>query len=312
MIKKMKRVAFVQTCLFVLVFTITPSFAKAAKQNDSFATRLEVQKFIQEMQRKHDLDPQTLKTYFKQFKSNPKVIALMNKQFEALPWHRYQNRIVTDERMQAGLQFWNEHEKELTLAAKKTGVPAEIIVAILGIETSYGKIMGKFPVLQTLATLAFDYPRRAAFFRQELEHFLLLTHEGALHPTKTLGSYAGAMGLPQFMPSSYRHYAIDFSGTGKRDLIHDTADVIGSVANYLTENGWKKNERIAYPTTMNAKKNSTEKVKWIVLIGPNDTKEYWIGTQNFKTIMRYNNSTHYAMAVFQLGEGIRALKKNRG
>jgi len=174
-----------------------------------------------------------------------------------------------------------------------------------------GKSWEKFPVLQTLATLAFDYPRRAAFFRQELEHFLLLTHEGALHPTKTLGSYAGAMGLPQFMPSSYRRYAIDFSGTGKRDLIHDTADVIGSIANYLTENGWKPNARIAYPTTMNGNtKDSKEKL--IVLSGPNDTKEYWIGTQNFKTIMRYNNSVHYAMAVFQLSEGIRALKKNRG
>jgi len=143
MIKKMKHIVFIQIGLFVLAFAMTPSFAKVAKQNDSFATRLEVQKFIQEMQHKHDLDPQKLKTYFKQFKSNPKVIALMNKQFEALPWHRYQNRIVTDERMQAGLQFWNEYEKELTLAAKKTGVPAEIILAILGIETSYGKIMGK-------------------------------------------------------------------------------------------------------------------------------------------------------------------------
>ncbi|HEV2524731.1 MAG TPA: lytic murein transglycosylase, partial [Gammaproteobacteria bacterium] len=237
-------------------------------------------------------------------------LRLMSKQYEALPWYRYRDTIVTEKRIKEGVQFWTEHKDLLKKAEEKFGVPAEIIVAILGLETSYGKITGNYPVLQALATLAFDYPRRAAFFRGELEHFLLLVNEGSLDPITTRGSFAGAMGTPQFMPSSYRRYAVDFSGTGKRDLIHDMADVIGSVANYLKANGWKKNENVISGLRLKGNNNLLQKGKLIELQkNANRDKEQWIGLNNFKVILRYNHSVHYAMAVYQLSQKIRTLKQ---
>jgi len=284
-----------------------------ATKHRSFATRLEVKSFIAEMQKKHGLDPKTLNTYFETFNTNPAVIAAMNKQFEALPWYRYEERIVTQKRIRAGAKFWEKNQKVLALAEERFGVPAEMIVAIIGIETSYGQVLGKFPVLQTLATLAFDYPRRAPFFKQELEHFLLLCKEGAVHPRKALGSYAGAMGLPQFMPSSYRQYAVDFSGTGKRQLLSDTTDVIGSVGNYLKKHGWQYQapviKKIKNPDAFQAYANGLsqkQKIRLVTLEGPRNSKEYWIGLSNFNVIMRYNNSAHYSMAVYRLSERILA------
>lgn len=264
----------------------------------------------------------------------------MDKQFKAGPWYRYRDRLITKKRISEGVLFWRENKVILKKAEDHFGVPAEIIVAIIGIESSYGKIKGSYPVLQSLATLAFDYPRRAPFFRKELEHFLLLAEEGSLHPTKTLGSYAGAMGMPQFMPSSYRQFAVDFSRTGKRDLIYDNADVIGSVANYLKIHGWQANTPIihpakvsgtAYKTLSNPKdlkphlslaalskykiqslhpkklNHKTQKVKLITLDSSKNTKNHWIGFHNFYVITRYNHSIHYAMAVYQLSERIRSL-----
>jgi membrane-bound lytic murein transglycosylase B len=283
------------------------------KKHHSFAMRQEVQSFMAEMQKKHGFDPKTLNTYFKAFNTNPTVIALMNKQFEALPWYRYEERIVTQKRIRSGVKFWQENQKALALAEAHFGVPAEMIVAIIGVETSYGQVLGKFPVLQTLATLAFDYPRRSHFFKQELEHFLLLCKEGAVHPRTALGSYAGAMGLPQFMPSSYRQYAIDFSGTGKRQLLSDTTDVIGSVGNYLKKHGWQQKAPVikkiknpeAFQTYVNTA-HQKQKIRLVTLEGPRENKEYWIGLPNFNVIMRYNNSAHYSMAVYRLSERILA------
>jgi membrane-bound lytic murein transglycosylase B len=291
----------------LMLILCSTGFCTEVKKNRSFATRIEVQQFIAEMHKKHGLDKAKLTTYFKAFNTNPKVIAAMNKQFEALPWHRYEEKIVTQKRVQAGVEFWKKHEKALILAEERFGVPAEMIVAIIGIETSYGQILGKYPVLQTLSTLAFDYPRRANFFKQELEHFLLLCQEGAIHPKTALGSYAGAMGLPQFMPSSYRQYAIDFSGTGKRQLLSDTTDVIGSVGNYLKKHGWQQKaaviKKIPNPDAFNryAKTaDNKQKLRLITLEGSQKTQEYWIGLPNFNVIMRYNNSVHYSMAVYRL------------
>lgn len=290
----------------MLIFTIVSISPAFATKNTTFAKRKEVQKFIQTMHKKHKLDKKNLTTLFDEFGTEPKVLTLMSKQYEALPWYRYRDTVVTEKRAKEGVLFWKKHEVLLKKAEKKFGVPAEIIVAILGVETSYGQVTGNYPVLQTLATLAFDYPRRAPFFRAELEHFLLLVNEGSLHPIATRGSYAGAMGVPQFMPSSYRRYAVDFSGTGKRDLIHDTADVIGSVANYLKANGWKKNEKIV----LKANINSPQAGKLIVLEkNANHAKEQWVGFDNFNVILRYNRSNHYAMAVYQLSQQIRTLKR---
>lgn len=293
---------FLLVLIFALVF-ISPAFAA---KNTTFAKRKEVQNFIQMMHKKYKLDKKNLTSLFDEFCTEPKVLALMSKQYEALPWYRYRDTVVTQKRAKEGAEFWKKHGTLLKKAEKQFGVPSEIIVAILGIETSYGQITGNYPVLQTLATLAFDYPRRAPFFRAELEHFLLLVDEGSLHPIATRGSYAGAMGIPQFMPSSYRRYAVDFSGTGKRDLIHDTADVIGSVANYLKANGWKKNEKIVIKANINPLQSG----KLIVLEkNANHEKEQWVGLDNFNVILRYNRSNHYAMAVYQLSQQIRTLKR---
>jgi membrane-bound lytic murein transglycosylase B len=292
--------------LFVLIFTliyITPAYAT---KTATFAKRKDVQKFIQTMHKKHKFDTKNLNTLFDTFGTEPKVLALMSKQYEALPWYRYRDTVVTEKRTKEGVVFWNKHDVLLKKAEKQFGVPAEIIVAILGVETSYGQITGNYPVLQTLSTLAFDYPRRAPFFKAELEHFLLLVKEGALHPITTRGSYAGAMGIPQFMPSSYKRYAVDFSGTGKRDLIHDIADVIGSVGNYLKANGWQRDEKIILKKTS----NNGEMGKPIILEkNATHAKEQWVGLHNFSVILRYNRSNHYAMAVYQLSQKIRALRQ---
>ncbi len=309
----LQRMLLTMICILAPLYTYAETLSvKPAKKNKiiSFADRKEVQQFIQHMHEKHGLNKKHLHTCFKAFGSETKVLHLMSKQYESLPWYRYRDTIVTEKRVKEGVQFWEQHNALLKKAEKQFGVPAEIIVALLGIETSYGQITGKYPVLQALATLAFDYPRRAAFFRGELEHFLLLANEGALDPLSARGSFAGAMGIPQFMPSSYKRYAVDFSGTGKRDLLHDIADVIGSVANYMKANGWKKHEKIARLLEKKENKKPARKNKLITLEkNANHDKEHWLGFNNFNVIMRYNNSTHYAMAVYQLSQKIRILKE---
>jgi len=309
------------------------------KHHKSFAHRKDVQKFIHEMHQKHGINEKTLTEHFKKFHTNKKVIALMDKQFKPSPWYNYHNRLITQKRISDGIRFWKENQKSLEKAEQRFGVPAEIIVAIIGIESSYGQITGTYPVLQTLATLAFDYPRRAPFFRKELEHFLLISEEGSLHPTKTLGSYAGAMGMPQFMPSSYRQFAVDFSGSGKRDLIYNKADVIGSVANYLSTHGWQAAKPIIHKAKVSGTKykmllnpkdpkprltlnelakyniqlvqqkkwnNEIHKARLIELETAKNIKEHWLGFHNFYVITRYNNSIFYATAVYLLSERIRS------
>lgn len=321
--------------LLILTLVWNTSYANAPLKNPgSSLTRPEVQQFIQEMHHKHKLNKRKLMKLFKAYHPNQKILITMDKQFEALPWYQYRASLITEKRALEGARFWKENQTLLKKAEQHFGVPAEIIVAIIGIESSYGKRIGTYPVFQTLATLAFDYPRRSAFFKKELEHFLLLSEEGALHPLKTPGSYAGAIGMPQFMPSSYRQYAVNFSGTGKRDLIYNKADVIGSVANYLKTHGWQAHKPIAQKAKLTQSyakqaktrltlgelakhhiqlssplsfKDPTQKINLIELQNSKYTKEYWIGFHNFYVITRYNHSNHYAMAVYLLGERIRHL-----
>lgn len=302
-----------------------------------FSERPSVQTFIRYMKQQHQYDAQYLEKLFKNMLPEPKIIAAISKPYEKLPWYRYQELIVSEQRVQSGIQFWKEHASMLKEAEARYQVPAEIIVAIIGIETSYGKTQGKFPVLQTLATLAFDYPPRAAFFKKELEEFLLLIKEQGLDPLKTTGSYAGAMGMPQFMPSSYRKYAVD-SGTGQSDLLHNDFDAILSVANYFKVHGWQKNAPIAslatlkkgapnqqmdpknpkphialktlaekgiYPKTNEGFNNKNTLASLMVLEHSPTTQEYWLGLHNFYVITRYNHSTHYAMAVYKLSTRIK-------
>jgi len=314
-----------------------------SKQDKSFAHRKEVKQFIDEMHKKHGLDKNQLTSHFSGFKTEKKILQLMSRQYEALPWYQYRKGVVTKVRIKEGVLFWKENEALLKRAENQFGVPAEMIVAIIGIESAYGKKMGNYPVLQALSTLAFDYPRRAKFFRGELEEFLLLSNEERLDPTIILGSYAGAMGMGQFMPSSYRRYAIDFHGVGKKDLIQNHADVIASVANYFKMNGWRTGENIAYQAIVLGKNHQkimepkdlkpnvslkelanrynvkpkkseennkiSEKARFVALQNFGNSKEYWLLLHNFYVITRYNRSTHYAMAVYQLSQEIRIHKR---
>ncbi|MCY3750083.1 MAG: lytic murein transglycosylase B, partial [Gammaproteobacteria bacterium] len=223
---------------------------------------------------------------------------------------------------------------QLERAAEKYGVPVEILVAVIGVETKYGRITGGFKVINSLSTLAFDYPKRSRFFTSELKHFLLLAREQSLDPHTLAGSYAGAMGIPQFMPSSYRAYAVDFDEDGLTDIWDNPADAIGSVGNYLEEHGWRKDAGITSPATVpdsdisalltdglepkltmadmaeggvaaGEEVDAAENVKLLQLENK-DGYEYWLALHNFYVITRYNHSALYAMAVYQLAEAIRA------
>ncbi len=293
----------------------SPGVASNIAPANSFAERPAVQAFVASMHQKHGINQSKVLALLGQRHTNQKVLALMNKQFEALPWYRYQARVVTQKRIQEGALFWKKHAKTLRKVQKTYGVPPEMIVSIIGLESSYGQITGSFNVLETLSTLAFDYPRRAAFFRKELEQLLLLDKEGSIDLATAQGSYAGALGMPQFMPSNYRHYAVDFSGKGHRNLLNDTDDVLASVAYYLHKHGWKPGKSIVKPlskapTTHRKALDKKNKIRDIILKDSPDTEIYYRGLPNFSVIMRYNNSTHYAMAVVQLSEQIRKQYKH--
>ena len=288
--------------------------AKPSQTASSFADRSIVRAFVTSMHQKHGIDQKKLLGLLAECHTNQKVLSLMDKQFEAKPWYEYQARVVSAKRIKEGALFWKTHASTLKKIQKIYGVPPEIILSIIGLETSYGQIMGSFNELETLSTLAFDYPRRSAFFKKELEQLLLLAQEGAVDLATAKGSYAGAMGMPQFMPSSYRRYAVDFSGKGQRDLLHNTEDVLGSVAYYLHKHGWQPGKRIIRPLrkplkthTQTSGKNKTRN---IVLKNSPDTEKYYAGLPNFSVIMRYNNSTHYAMAIVVLSEQIRKAYKH--
>ncbi|MBT8130022.1 MAG: lytic murein transglycosylase B, partial [Gammaproteobacteria bacterium] len=243
-----------------------------------------------------------------------------------LTWEDYRPIFVTSKRIDKGNKFLQQHREILQRAEKEYGVPAQIIAAIVGVETYYGTRSGRTNVFNSLVTLAFDYPPRSPFFRSELEQFLLLTREEDVDVNNVRGSYAGAMGMPQFISSSYRHYAVDFDGDGKRDLWNSTADVVGSVANYFREHGWEPGDEVVIPARVNAQIEETrnklkphtliselsrqgvypqmhmnEDVKATVLtLHGKNGKEYWLGLDNFYVITRYNHSAMYAMAVYQL------------
>lgn len=298
-----------------------------------YSERAEVREFVAAMEREHGMDEAALTRLFAKVKKQERVLELMQKPAEKrLEWGEYRKIFLTPERIDAGVEFWREHEDTLARAQLRYGVPAAVIVAIIGVETFFGRISGGFPALDTLTTLAFDYPRRAKFFKSELEQYLLLTRETGLASDQLEGSYAAAFGLPQFISSSYRAYAIDFDDDGKRDLWASVPDAVGSVANYLYRHGWKNGQSIAEPTksddraveliaerlpkpkhdlnTLNRagiypKRKGNGTYSLLKLLGSQGA-EYWIGHHNLYVITRYNHSTLYAMAVFQLSEAIRS------
>ncbi len=302
----------------------------------SYNDRPEVRQFIQKMVKQHQLDKATLTGLFAGVKKQASVLKAMARPAEGvMPWHKYRRIFLTDNRINKGVAFWNDNRALLERAEKEFGVPARIIVAIIGVETYYGKRWGTLPVLDTLVTLAFDYPRRSKFFTKELEHFLLLQEQESIDVHNVTGSYAAAMGMPQFIASSYRMYAVDFDGDGKRDLWNSKSDVIGSVANYFKRHGWKLDAPVtekldpkgnAYKSLLSKKlkpKRSASQLKKagfdieaekgerfsVTEFVQKKGTDVWLGRHNFYVITRYNHSPMYAMAVYQLSEEIE--KKRR-
>ena len=293
--------------------------------------------FIDEMVEKHQFRRAELERLFAKVQPRPSIIRAMTAPATARPWHEFRGNYVNRVRIEAGVKFWRAHASTLERASREYGVPEEVIVATIGIETHYGRNTGGFRVLEALSMLAFQYPPRAEFFRRELEEYLLLTREAGLDPMAVRGSYAGAIGIPQFLPSSYRAYAVDFDRDGTRDLIGTPADAIGSVANYYRQFGWRAGETVVVPAEAEGSSVDTVKVGDIkpqTLVGEFRKRgvvplavvgdeaaaalfvletetgpRYWLGLNNFYVITRYNRSINYAMAVLELANEINAAMK---
>jgi membrane-bound lytic murein transglycosylase B len=292
----------------------------------------EVQAFVEQMVERHGFERGMLARTLGNTKFLDSVVRAMEAPATALPWHEFRQRHIGDARLQGGLRFWAENAAVLERAAAEYRVPPELIVATIGIETVYGRRTGSFSVLDALTTLAFGYPQRAAFFRDELEQFLLLARENGWKTEAVKGSFAGAIGVPQFLPSSYRKYAVDFDGDGRRDLRRN-ADAIGSVANYYREFGWQSGAPVLVPvdvggtaldpllaagiaphaTVAEFGKRGVVPLEPV----PDDTRaaliaaesaagmRYWLGLNNFYVITRYNRSINYALVVQELAASLR-------
>ena len=301
-----------------------------------YANREDVRAFVAEMESRHGFDAQRLSAQFEKTHALPSVLKLIAPPADPgiRSWTAYRQRFIEPKRIAAGTEFWQRHRAMLAKAEAQTGVPAEVIVAIIGIETFYGKYLGNFDVFAALTTLAFDYPPRADLFRRELESLLLLARDAGRRPDSYRGSFAGAIGLPQFLPSSIRHYAVDFDRSGRVDLTASPADAIGSVANFLKEHGWENGAPVTRKVDADATlakplidegirpvRHPAEMaafgVQWledapdapaalIDLVTPHAPTEYWLGYRNFFVITRYNRSSFYAMAVWQFAQTLRA------
>ena len=314
------------TGIVFLLLSVTPSYAVDVDRPD-------VRAFIKTMTKEHDYDRSDLRAILREAEMKRSIIDLISKPAErTLTWAEYRPIFMTRERVRVGANFWRENHETLESISVSTGVPTEILVGIIGVETYFGRITGGHRVLDALTTLAFFYPPRAQFFRSELEHFLLLVREEDMQASDAVGSYAGAMGRPQFMPSSYRAFAVDSTGDGKRDIWTDWADVAASIANYFNAHGWKTGQEIATRATLGTRWNRAfpdntlqpeETVRSLSKMGvmfatdlPSESTgqlltlegaegdEHWIGFHNFFVITRYNHSVMYALAVHQLGQEI--------
>ena len=310
----------------LLLLAISPSYAVDLDRSD-------VRSFIKAMVKEHDYNAASLRKILGQAEIKDSIVELISKPAEkTLTWGEYRPIFMSRERVTVGAAFWQENRDTLEGVSGATGVPIEILVGIIGVETYFGRITGGHRVLDALATLTFEYPPRAQFFRGELEQFLLLVREEEMQASEVFGSYAGAMGRPQFMPSSYRAYAVDSTGDGKRDIWNNWTDVAGSIANYFLAHGWRSGEEITTQATIGSrwsgpipdnKLKPEETVESLSQAGimfstdlPGDSagqlltlkgkksNEHWVGFHNFFVITRYNHSAMYAMAVHQLGQEI--------
>jgi membrane-bound lytic murein transglycosylase B len=317
----------VRVFLSVTLFCLGINFGKTDDDIEN------IQKFVREVASKHGLEEEYLATIISSAEKQQSILDAFKRPATSRPWHYFRERYVTDYRIEEGVKFWSANQAVLDQATEKYGVPQEIIVALIGVETNYGSFTGTHRVLDALFTLGFYGERRNKYFLSELEQFILMARDNQLDPLEVRGSFAGALGIAQFMPSSYREYAIDFDGDGRADLGQSVADAVGSVANYLARFGWAAHGNIAslvsipegnekVETLVGSSKprlvikdlqdvglsvpdiDSKEKVALISLAAI-DGNEYWVTFQNFYSITRYNPSQNYAMAVFQLSTEIK-------
>ena len=325
---------FTAFAVVMMLASVGPASAQNAQESE---LKPEIEAFITKMAREHEFDALELRKMFSGFEPNKTIIKAIGAPATSKPWSYFRKLYVTPSRVDGGVKFWNEHAEWLEKARIKYGVPEEIITSIIGVETIYGGYTGKFKVSDALYTLGFEVPRRSRFFQGQFEHFLLLARENDIDPSTVTGSFAGAMGIPQFMPSSYRQYAVDFDGDGRVDLWNSVADAIGSVANYLSRFGWEPGEQVVLPATVSA--DDPEKLKRLgvkpslsiaewrsrgvevdgqvrehVDVGffsleGDSGPQYWVSFYNFYVITRYNRSNNYAMAVYQLAGKIADKRK---
>ncbi len=315
--------------LSLLIWAMLVSIAQAGtntSDNKAF------ERFAEQMASRHGFDARKIEHLLAQSARQDDILAAIAKPAEALPWYRYRPIFLQQSRIRQGVTFWEQNRVVLERAAQQYGVPPQIIVAILGVETRYGRYRGKHRVIDALRTLSFDYPPRSEFFRSELEQYLLLSREEGFDPLQPEGSYAGAMGIPQFISSSYRVYAVDFNRDGHRDLWDQPEDAIGSVANYFKAHGWRRDESVAVPASVAAEfqdRQAASQLKadssvaelrkrgvvpkhtlpakqpaGLVILEEKERPQYWVGLPNFYVITRYNHSALYAMAVYQLSRAI--------
>jgi len=315
--------------VLVLVFAVAP--ARALSVEEYPALRL----FVDEMVSKYDFDRTQLTDWLSEVKLREDILDAVNRPKENLPWYQYRKLFVNDDRAKKGVQFWKANEEALFRAASEYGVPPEVIVAILGIETRYGSQHGRYRVLDSLVTLMLRYPERSDFFRNELAQFLLLARELKVDPRSIKGSYAGAMGAPQFIASSYRRYAVDFDGDSRRNIIGSVEDAIGSVGNFLKEHGWQRDapivgdvklegsmytwlenngpepriniHNLAHYGILPVKPIDVHQLAALIMLEGENGPVYRLGYNNFYVITRYNHSKNYSMAVVELSEVLHRL-----
>lgn len=317
----------------LLVCCLWPTLSCAADNN--YASHPAALALIDEMVAEEGFEREQLLALFAETNRQDSIIDAMNRPAEKTkPWYEYREIFLNDKRAKQGVVFYREHQQTLERAEAEMGVPAEIIVAIIGVETYYGRIAGSYRVIDALSTLAFDYPRRSEFFTKELKNYLMLTRDQRMDPLTLTGSYAGAMGYGQFMPSSYRSYAVDFDDDGVADIWNNPVDAIGSVANYFKAHGWNEGGQVVLPARAESavleemlSRGRNLKPRFTVAefvaaglvpeggadpaaeaIGIQfelaDGHEYWLGLHNFYVITRYNHSAMYAMSVYQLSQRI--------
>ena len=322
----------------LLALAVLMIFA-ATVNAESYLKRADVGAYIDELIQQHGFSRQELEEVLAAAERRQDIIDLMRRPAERrLNWHEYSKIFLDEQRIAGGVEFWQQNRATLERAQRKYGVAPEVVVAIIGVETRYGRVTGRHRVIDALMTLAFDYPPRASFFRKELTQFLVLAREEGKNPTSLMGSYAGAMGYGQFIPSSFRNYAVDFDRDGVRDIWQNRVDAIGSVANYFSRHGWGGTTEVTVPVRVKAETEQlleiangslkpTHSVAEMAAMGVivddldpearvfllrlmgGEMPEYRLGLNDFYVITRYNHSRLYAMAVYRLGQEIKKRRK---